>query len=162
VIASAVVPLFGGVGANLMLLCFVATGITLFTGWSWLTIVERIGAACTGSVSAIYHFPTTLGRWLTGGWRQPRYEGGSPAEGGVGSFDQEEDDEDPHSSWTRNPKAKNRAQRQKLTNGCRSLTKTPSSSIRSLTTKRTRLRRLPPRASAWPMASASRRAPGRR
>ena len=58
-----------------MLLCFVATGITLFTGWSWLTIVERIGAACTGSVSAIYHFPTTLGRWLTGGWRQPRYEG---------------------------------------------------------------------------------------
>lgn len=34
VIASAVVPLFGGVGANLMLLCFVATGITLFTGWS--------------------------------------------------------------------------------------------------------------------------------
>ncbi|MGL6152536.1 MAG: DNA translocase FtsK 4TM domain-containing protein, partial [Aeromonas sobria] len=37
VIASAVVPLFGGVGANLMLLCFVATGITLFTGWSWLT-----------------------------------------------------------------------------------------------------------------------------
>ncbi|WP_241496709.1 hypothetical protein [Aeromonas caviae] len=40
-----------------MLLCFVATGITLFTGWSWLTIVERIGAACTGSVSAIYHFP---------------------------------------------------------------------------------------------------------
>lgn len=33
-ISSAVVPLFGGVGANLMLLCFVATGITLFTGWS--------------------------------------------------------------------------------------------------------------------------------
>ncbi len=114
VIASAVVPLFGGVGANLMLLCFVATGITLFTGWSWLTIVERIGAACTGSVSAIYHFPTTLGRWLTGGWRQPRYEGPDPLlEGGVGSFDQEEDDEDPHGSWTRNPKAKNRAQKTK-------------------------------------------------
>ncbi len=72
------VPLFGGVGANLMLLCFVATGITLFTGWSWLTIVERIGAACTGSVSAVYHFPTTLGRWLTGGWRQPRVEGRIP------------------------------------------------------------------------------------
>lgn len=114
VIASAVVPLFGGVGANLMLLCFVATGITLFTGWSWLTIVERIGAACTGSISAIYHFPTTLGRWLTGGWRQPRYEGPDPLlEGGVGSFDQEEDEDEPHSSWTRNPKAKNRAQKTK-------------------------------------------------
>ncbi|MGS3149761.1 DNA translocase FtsK 4TM domain-containing protein [Aeromonas sanarellii] len=113
VIASAVVPLFGGVGANLMLLCFVATGITLFTGWSWLTIVERIGAACTGSVSAIYHFPTTLGRWLTGGWRQPRYEGPDPLlEGGVGAFDQDDEDE-PHGSWTRNPKAKNRAQKTK-------------------------------------------------
>ncbi|MGS3138379.1 DNA translocase FtsK 4TM domain-containing protein [Aeromonas sanarellii] len=113
VIASAVVPLFGGVGANLMLLCFVATGITLFTGWSWLTIVERIGAACTGSVSAIYHFPTTLGRWLTGGWRQPRYEGPDPLlEGGVGAFDQDDEDE-PHGSWTRNPKVKNRAQKTK-------------------------------------------------
>ena len=107
VIASAVVPLFGGVGANLMLLCFVATGITLFTGWSWLTIVERIGAACTGSVSAIYHFPTTLGRWLTGGWRQPRYEGPDPLlEGGVGALDLDEEEDEPHSSWTRNPKAK--------------------------------------------------------
>ncbi|MGY3901165.1 DNA translocase FtsK 4TM domain-containing protein [Aeromonas lusitana] len=107
VIASAVVPLFGGVGANLMLLCFVATGITLFTGWSWLTIVERIGASCTGSVSAIYHFPTTLGRWLTGGWRQPRMEGPDPLlEGGVGAIDLDDEEDEPHSSWTRNPKPK--------------------------------------------------------
>ncbi|GAB5990684.1 DNA translocase FtsK [Aeromonas enteropelogenes] len=109
VIATAVVPLFGGVGANLLLLCFVATGITLFTGWSWLTIVERIGAACTGSVGAIYHFPTTLGRWLTGGWRQPRNEGPDPLlEGNVGNiaFD-EEDDAEPHSNWGRRPKGKN-------------------------------------------------------
>lgn len=113
VIASAVVPLFGGVGANLMLLCFVATGITLFTGWSWLTIVERIGASCTGTVSAIYHFPTTLGRWLTGGWRQPRFEGPDPLlEGGVGAIDLDEEDE-PHGSWTRNPKAKGTAQKTK-------------------------------------------------
>lgn len=104
VIASAVVPLFGGVGANLMLLCFVATGITLFTGWSWLTIVERIGASCTGTVSAIYHFPTTLGRWLTGGWRQPRFEGPDPLlEGGPGAVDLDDEDEP---SWTRSPKAK--------------------------------------------------------
>ncbi|MCH7375538.1 DNA translocase FtsK 4TM domain-containing protein [Aeromonas sp. MR19] len=108
VISSAVVPLFGGVGANLMLLCFVATGITLFTGWSWLTIVERIGATCTGSVSAVYHFPTTLGRWLTGGWRQPRFEEPDPLlEGGLGAIELEEDEEDdPHTSWTRNPKDK--------------------------------------------------------
>ena len=109
VIASVVVPLFGGVGANLMLLCFVATGITLFTGWSWLTIVEQIGATCIGSVSAIYHFPTTLGHWLTGGWRQPRNEGPDPLlEGGIGSmaFDDEDDDSEPHHSWTRGPKTK--------------------------------------------------------
>lgn len=107
VIASAVVPLFGGVGANLMLLCFVATGITLFTGWSWLTIVERIGATCTGSVSAIYHFPSTLGRWLTGGWRQPRNEGPDPLlEGGVGTIEFDDEEDEPHSSWTRRPKAK--------------------------------------------------------
>ncbi|MGY3856482.1 DNA translocase FtsK [Aeromonas veronii] len=111
VIASAVVPLFGGVGANLMLLCFVATGITLFTGWSWLTIVERIGASCTGSVSAIYHFPTTLGRWLTGGWRQPRMEGPDPLlEGGPSGVNLDDEDE-PHSSWTRRPKAVGKVQK---------------------------------------------------
>ncbi|WP_434667669.1 DNA translocase FtsK 4TM domain-containing protein [Aeromonas sp. NJAU223] len=111
VIASAVVPLFGGVGANLMLLCFVATGITLFTGWSWLTIVERIGASCTGSVSAIYHFPTTLGRWLTDGWRQPRMEGPDPLlEGGPSGVNLDDEDE-PHSSWTRRPKAVGKVQK---------------------------------------------------
>ncbi|MFM5516166.1 DNA translocase FtsK [Aeromonas dhakensis] len=115
VISSAVVPLFGGVGANLLLLCFVATGITLFTGWSWLTIVERIGAACTGSVSAVYHFPATLGRWLTGGWRQPRYEGPDPLlEGGVGAIELGDDEEDePHTGWTRRPKEKVAAKGQK-------------------------------------------------
>ncbi len=114
VISSAVVPLFGGVGANLMLLCFVATGITLFTGWSWLTIVERIGAACTGSVSAVYHFPTTLGRWLTGGWRQPRVEGPDPLlEGGVGAIELDDEEDEPHSSWTRRPKEKAATKSQK-------------------------------------------------
>ena len=157
VIASAVVPLFGGVGANLMLLCFVATGITLFTGWSWLTIVERIGATCTGSVSAIYHFPTTLGRWLTGGWRQPRFEGPDPLlEGGVGALDLDDEEDEPHSSWTRNPKAKG-ARSQNLTNGCRSSMTTPSSSIRNSMMKRTSRRPWPdPSASPLPMPAVSR------
>ncbi|SIQ22749.1 DNA translocase FtsK [Aeromonas sp. RU39B] len=79
VIATAVIPLFGRVGANLMLVCFVATGITLFTGWSWLTIVERIGATATGTVTGIYTFPMRLGHWLTGGWRRdPRADGPDP------------------------------------------------------------------------------------
>ena len=107
VIASAVIPLFGGVGANLMLLCFVATGITLFTGWSWLTIVERIGGACTGSVSALYHLPTTLGNWLSGGWRQPRFDGPDPLlEGSAGTLAlDDEDDDEPHGGWLRQAKA---------------------------------------------------------
>ncbi|MFM4647782.1 DNA translocase FtsK [Aeromonas bivalvium] len=106
VIASAVIPLFGGVGANLMLLCFVATGITLFTGWSWLTIVERLGSACTGAVSALYHLPTTLGNWLNGGWRQPRFEGPDPLlEGSAGALALEDEEDEPHGGWVRRTKA---------------------------------------------------------
>ena len=37
------VPLFGHTGATLILLFIWAVGFTLFTGWSWLTITEKIG-----------------------------------------------------------------------------------------------------------------------
>lgn len=40
---------FGVLGSTLVLLCCVATGITLFTGWSWLMIVEKMGECVTGS-----------------------------------------------------------------------------------------------------------------
>ena len=72
-----------------------------------VAICVSLGAACTGSVSAVYHFPTTLGRWLTGGWRQPRNEGPDPLlEGGVGAIAFDDEEDEPHTSWTRRPKAK--------------------------------------------------------
>ena len=85
VIASAVVPLFGG-GANLMLLCFVATGITLFNR---LVLAHHCRAhRCRLHRLCQRHlpFPHHLGRWLTGGWRQPRYEGRIPCWKGCGQL----------------------------------------------------------------------------
>ncbi|WP_223881521.1 DNA translocase FtsK 4TM domain-containing protein [Affinibrenneria salicis] len=44
-LSSAMLPRFHTSGATLVLLCVWAAGLTLFTGWSWLTIAEKIGAA---------------------------------------------------------------------------------------------------------------------
>ncbi|OWF85799.1 hypothetical protein B4907_03260 [Yersinia kristensenii] len=38
-------PWFNGVGATLTLLCIWAVGLTLFTGWSWLVIAEKLGGS---------------------------------------------------------------------------------------------------------------------
>ncbi|MBK5144811.1 DNA translocase FtsK 4TM domain-containing protein [Budviciaceae bacterium BWR-B9] len=47
-INSALLPHFNSVGATLILLSVWAVGLTLFTGWSWLTIAEKIGAFVMG------------------------------------------------------------------------------------------------------------------
>lgn len=49
--SNAMVPWFNGVGATLTLLCIWAVGLTLFTGWSWLVIAEKIGAVVLGSLT---------------------------------------------------------------------------------------------------------------
>ncbi len=41
---------FGMTGATLALLVLFAGGFSLFTGWSWLTIAERVGTVIEGSV----------------------------------------------------------------------------------------------------------------
>ncbi|MDR0805596.1 MAG: DNA translocase FtsK 4TM domain-containing protein [Enterobacteriaceae bacterium] len=48
---SALLPYFNGVGETLVLLCVWAVGLTLFTGWSWLTIAEKIGAFVMGGLT---------------------------------------------------------------------------------------------------------------
>ncbi|GKX62519.1 DNA translocase FtsK [Pragia fontium] len=50
---SALLPHFNGVGATLILLCVWAIGLTLFTGWSWLTIAEKIGAFVMGALTFV-------------------------------------------------------------------------------------------------------------
>ncbi|EMI5492006.1 DNA translocase FtsK 4TM domain-containing protein, partial [Providencia stuartii] len=45
VFSNAIMPWFNSLGATLALLFLWAISFTLFTGWSWLTIAEKIGAA---------------------------------------------------------------------------------------------------------------------
>ncbi|MGC1099947.1 DNA translocase FtsK 4TM domain-containing protein [Pantoea agglomerans] len=47
-VSNAIAPWFSLAGGTLMLLCVWAAGITLYTGWSWLTIAERIGGVVMG------------------------------------------------------------------------------------------------------------------
>lgn len=47
-LGTAMTPWFNNVSATMVLLCVWAAGLTLFTGWSWLTIAEKIGGAVLG------------------------------------------------------------------------------------------------------------------
>lgn len=57
-LSTAMTPWFNNVGATLVLLCVWAAGLTLFTGWSWLTIAEKIG----GTVLGVTTFMTNRSR----------------------------------------------------------------------------------------------------
>ncbi|AVZ83358.1 DNA translocase FtsK [Edwardsiella ictaluri] len=50
-ISSVVLPLLGSIGATLAMLGSWAVGLSLFTGWSWLTIAEKLGALLLGSLT---------------------------------------------------------------------------------------------------------------
>ncbi|MDC9594138.1 DNA translocase FtsK 4TM domain-containing protein [Xenorhabdus sp. IM139775] len=51
--SNAILPWFNILGATLALLGIWAVGFTLFTGWSWLTIAEKIGAVILDSLSFV-------------------------------------------------------------------------------------------------------------
>ncbi|SFM89791.1 DNA segregation ATPase FtsK/SpoIIIE, S-DNA-T family [Izhakiella capsodis] len=50
-VSSAISPWFSPAGGTLTLLCIWAAGVTLYTGWSWLTIAEKIGAVIMGALT---------------------------------------------------------------------------------------------------------------
>ncbi len=50
-LSSSMIPRFNSMGATLILLCVWGAGLTLFTGWSWLTIAEKIGAGVLGCLT---------------------------------------------------------------------------------------------------------------
>ncbi|MDC9604602.1 DNA translocase FtsK 4TM domain-containing protein, partial [Xenorhabdus griffiniae] len=50
---NAILPWFNILGATLALLGMWGVGFTLFTGWSWLTIAEKIGAVILDSLSFV-------------------------------------------------------------------------------------------------------------
>nr|WP_127960045.1 DNA translocase FtsK 4TM domain-containing protein [Serratia microhaemolytica] len=54
-LSSAMLPEFSPLGATLALLCLWVAGFTLFTGWSWLTIAEKLGAAVLAVVALLLH-----------------------------------------------------------------------------------------------------------
>ncbi|ATG73264.1 cell division protein FtsK [Zobellella denitrificans] len=62
-LAAALNGLFGSLGTTLMLLCGFATGVTFFTGWSWLLIVERLGGAVLEFPNWLSSAPSRLLDW---------------------------------------------------------------------------------------------------
>ncbi|MHA7846266.1 DNA translocase FtsK 4TM domain-containing protein [Serratia sp. D1N4] len=50
-LSNAMLPWFNGIGATLALLGIWAVGLTLFTGWSWLVIAEKIGGVVLGTAT---------------------------------------------------------------------------------------------------------------
>lgn len=45
-LSSSLLPYFNFIGTSLLLLCAFATGLTLLTGISWLTVADHLGAGC--------------------------------------------------------------------------------------------------------------------
>lgn len=62
-LASALGPVFGALGTTLLLLCAFATGVTFFTGWSWLLIVERLGAGALNAPQWFGSLPQRIADW---------------------------------------------------------------------------------------------------
>lgn len=62
-LSNAMSPWFNGPGGTLTLLCVWAAGLTLYTGWSWLTIAEKIGAAVMGVLTFASNRSRADERW---------------------------------------------------------------------------------------------------
>ena len=62
-LASAMSPVFGTLGTTLLLLCAFATGVTFFTGWSWLLIVERLGGCALNAPQWFSLLPQRIADW---------------------------------------------------------------------------------------------------
>lgn len=62
-LSNAMAPWFSGAGGTLTLLCVWAAGLTLYTGWSWLTIAEKIGAVVMGVLTFASNRSRADERW---------------------------------------------------------------------------------------------------
>lgn len=60
-IVQAVLPIFNHIGSTLFFLGFIMVGVTLLTGYSWLYIAEKVGAAVVWIVTPIF----ILFSWLS-------------------------------------------------------------------------------------------------
>lgn len=60
VVSGALLPYFNFIGTILLLLCGFATGLTLMTGISWLTVADALGAACYSAAQFVMSVPQSL------------------------------------------------------------------------------------------------------
>ena len=60
VVSSSLLPYFNFIGTILLLLCGFATGLTLMTGISWLTVADALGAACFNGFQYLLTVPQRL------------------------------------------------------------------------------------------------------
>ncbi|GAA0543086.1 DNA translocase FtsK [Rheinheimera aquimaris] len=60
VVSGALLPYFNFIGTILLLLCGFATGLTLMTGISWLTVADALGAACYSAAQFVMSVPQRL------------------------------------------------------------------------------------------------------
>ena len=90
-ISGSMRPMFGDLGTTLVLLCCIAAGMTLFTGWSWLMIVEKLGECVTGSGAFVTSLPGRVVGWFAG---KAGYE-----KTAASSSEEDEDEEDDIASY---------------------------------------------------------------
>ncbi len=90
-IYTSIQPVLGDLGSTLVLLCCIATGITLFTGWSWLMIVEKMGECVTGSGHFFATLPSRLAGWFA---RKAGYQPVARADAYPDADDEYDDDDD--------------------------------------------------------------------
>lgn len=92
-LSNAMSPWFNGPGGTLTLLCVWAAGLTLYTGWSWLTIAEKIGAAVMGVLTFASNRSRADDRWDEEEEEAPRADAkSSESEAPLLATAQEEDD----------------------------------------------------------------------
>ncbi|MDX1391781.1 MAG: DNA translocase FtsK 4TM domain-containing protein [Rheinheimera sp.] len=60
VVSGALLPYFNFIGTVLLLLCGFATGLTLMTGISWLTVADALGALCFAVAQFLLALPKRL------------------------------------------------------------------------------------------------------
>ena len=88
---TAILPIFGQLGTTLVLLCLMAASITLFTGWSWLMLAEKIGEAVSGSLGFVYSLPARIVGWFAGKAGYQRVNHDAVGDGDMFNDDDEDD-----------------------------------------------------------------------
>ena len=81
-LSTAMMPLLNSTGGTIALLCIWAAGLTLFTGWSWVSIAEKIGSV----VLSVLTFASNRTR-RDDTWQDDEYE--------EDEYDDEEEDDLP-------------------------------------------------------------------